>query len=404
MKNINRDSLSGMENRFALIDYLDSVGFVNIFLINIDNFSNFNNTYGFEYGDKILVEIANLIIKAKPFASKLYKTDSDEFAVVSTGEVSLNKLIDIATMMISFFDQIEIVIDDEVTTKASISIGIASGSGNKILNQAKSAIKESREHSRGSYKIYDPNSEYVKKQQENIYWIHKIRDAFENENLVPYYQPIINNSTKKIEKYECLVRIYDEGIVVPPIIFLEASRLTGTLSLVTRVIIEHSFKKFATNDYEFSINITNSDFYFNYLEDFLLKHSYKNGIHPSRVTLEILEDIDSLNSLDIVSQLNALRGHGFKIAVDDFGSRSSNLSRLLEFSPDYLKIDGAFIKNILIDKNSLTIVEAIVLLCKKSNIKIIAEYVHSKEIQAKVEELGIEYSQGYYFSEPKEDL
>jgi EAL domain-containing protein (putative c-di-GMP-specific phosphodiesterase class I) len=201
-----------------------------------------------------------------------------------------------------------------------------------------------------------------------------------------------------------LVRIYDEGIVVPPIIFLEASRLTGTLSLVTRVIIEHSFKKFATNDYEFSINITNSDFYFNYLEDFLLKHSYKNGIHPSRVTLEILEDIDSLNSLDIVSQLNALRGHGFKIAVDDFGSRSSNLSRLLEFSPDYLKIDGAFIKNILIDKNSLTIVEAIVLLCKKSNIKIIAEYVHSKEIQAKVEELGIEYSQGYYFSEPKEDL
>ena len=229
MKNINRDSLSGMENRFALIDYLDSVGFVNIFLINIDNFSNFNNTYGFEYGDKILVEIANLIIKAKPFASKLYKTDSDEFAVVSTGEVSLNKLIDIATMMISFFDQIEIVIDDEVTTKASISIGIASGSGNKILNQAKSAIKESREHSRGSYKIYDPNSEYVKKQQENIYWIHKIRDAFENENLVPYYQPIINNSTKKIEKYECLVRIYDEGIVVPPIIFLEASRLTGTL-------------------------------------------------------------------------------------------------------------------------------------------------------------------------------
>jgi EAL domain-containing protein (putative c-di-GMP-specific phosphodiesterase class I) len=185
---------------------------------------------------------------------------------------------------------------------------------------------------------------------------------------------------------------------------MEASRLTGTLSLVTRVVIEQSFKKFAQSSYDFSINITNSDFYFNYLEDFLLRHADKNGINPSRVVLEILEDIDSLSSPDIVSQLHALRKHGFKIAVDDFGSRSSNLSRLLEFSPDYLKIDGAFIKNILSDKNSLTIVEAVILLCKHSDIKIIAEYVSDADIQAKVEDLGIEYSQGYYFGEPKEDL
>jgi diguanylate cyclase (GGDEF)-like protein len=393
-----------MENRFALIDDLDCTEFANIFLINIDNFSNFNNTYGFEYGDKILIEIAKLIAKSKPSASKLYRIDSDEFAVVSLGEMKANKLSDIASSMVSFFDQIEIPVDEEISTRASISIGVSSGVGSQILNQAKIAMKESREHSRGSYKIYDQNSIYIKKQQENVYWIHKIKDAFEKENLVPYYQPIINNNTKKIEKYECLVRIFDEGIVIPPIRFMEASRLTGTLSLVTRVIIEQSFKKFAENEYDFSINITNSDFYFNYLEDFLLKHAYKNGINPSRVVLEILEDIDSLSSPEVVSQLNALRGHGFKIAIDDFGSRSSNLSRLLEFSPDYLKIDGAFIKDILSDKKSLIIVEAVVLLCKKSNIKVIAEFVHNAEVQAKVEELGIEYSQGYYFSEPKEDL
>ena len=404
MKNSEKNCLADMENRFALIDYLDGGEFANIFLINIDNFSNFNNTYGFEYGDKILIEIAKLITKSKPTASKLYRIDSDEFAVVSLGEMKANKLSDIASSMVSFFDQMEIPVDEEISTRASITIGVSSGVGNQILNQAKIAMKESREHSRGSYKIYDPNSMYIKKQQENVYWIHKIKDAFEKENLVPYYQPIINNTTKKIEKYECLVRIYDEGIVIPPIRFMEASRLTGTLSLVTRVIIEQSFKKFAHNEYDFSINITNSDFYFNYLEDFLLKHAYKNDVNPSRVVLEILEDIDSLSSPEVVSQLNALRGHGFKIAIDDFGSRSSNLSRLLEFSPDYLKIDGAFIKNILSDKKSLIIVEAMVLLCKKSNIKVIAEFVHNAEVQAKVEELGIEYSQGYYFSEPKEDL
>ncbi|MDD5372687.1 MAG: bifunctional diguanylate cyclase/phosphodiesterase [Sulfurimonas sp.] len=393
-----------MDDRFALIDYLDSVEFANLFLINIDNFSNFNNAYGFEYGDKILVEITKLIIKSKPATAKLFRISSDEFAVVSLEDMNQSRLADIASSMVSFFDQMEIEVDEDIYTRASISIGISTGKGSQILNQAKIAIKELREYSRGSYKIYDPNSVYIKKQEENVYWIHKIKEAIEKERLLPYFQPIINNKTKKIEKYECLVRIFDEGIVVPPIRFIEASKLTGTLSLVTRTIIEQSFKKFGDTEYEFSINITKIDLHLNYLEEFLLKHAIKNAINPSRVVLEILEDIDSLSSPEVIAQLNSLRSFGFKIAIDDFGSQSSNLSRLLEFLPDYLKIDGSFIKNILTDNKSLIIVEAIVLLCKKSNIKIIAEFVHSAEVQAKVEELGIEYSQGFYFSEPKEDL
>ncbi|WP_299914865.1 EAL domain-containing protein [Sulfurimonas sp.] len=404
MKNIHRNCLSSMDDRFALIDYLDSVEFANLFLINIDNFSNFNNAYGFEYGDKILVEITKLIIKSKPATAKLFRISSDEFAVVSLEDMNQSRLADIASSMVSFFDQMEIEVDEDIYTRASISIGISTGKGSQILNQAKIAIKELREYSRGSYKIYDPNSVYIKKQEENVYWIHKIKEAIEKERLLPYFQPIINNKTKKIEKYECLVRIFDEGIVVPPIRFIEASKLTGTLSLVTRTIIEQSFKKFGDTEYEFSINITKIDLHLNYLEEFLLKHAIKNAINPSRVVLEILEDIDSLSSPEVIAQLNSLRSFGFKIAIDDFGSQSSNLSRLLEFLPDYLKIDGSFIKNILTDNKSLIIVEAIVLLCKKSNIKIIAEFVHSAEVQAKVEELGIEYSQGFYFSEPKEDL
>ncbi|DAB27290.1 MAG TPA: diguanylate cyclase, partial [Sulfurimonas sp. UBA10385] len=229
-------------------------------------------------------------------------------------------------------------------------------------------------------------------------------EAFEKEQLVTYYQPIINNKTKKIEKYECLVRINDEGILIPPIRFMEASRLTGTLSLVTKSVIEQSFKRFSATEYEFSINITNTDLYLNYLEEYLLKNAKKYNINPSRVALEILEDIDTLDTPAILSQLDSLRNHGFKISIDDFGSRSSNFSRLLEFSPDYLKIDGRFIKNILSDKKSMVIVEAIVLLCRTSNIKVIAEYVHNAEVQARVEELNIDYSQGYYFGEPNEEL
>jgi diguanylate cyclase (GGDEF)-like protein len=398
------DSLTNIQNRFALMKYLQSLEHANIFLIDIDNFSNINNAYGFEIGDMALVEIARLISIAKPLTSKLFRLNSDEFVVVCLDTMSSKRLSEAASSMISFFDQSEIALSDDIEVKVSISIGIALGGGTEILNHARTAIKELREHKRSSYKMYDPSSAFIKKQQENIYWIHKIKDAFEKEQLVTYYQPIVNNKTKKIEKYECLIRIFDDGIITPPIRFMEASKLTGTLTLVTKSVIEQSFKKFSNTDYEFSINITSTDLHLDYLEEQLLKCAKKYGINPSKVSLEMLEDINTLNTPEILAQLNSLRYHGFKISIDDFGSQSSNFSRLLEFSPDYIKIDGSFIKNILTDKNSLVIVEALVLLCKKSNIRLIAEFVHSADVQAKVEELGVDYSQGYHFGEPRENL
>jgi diguanylate cyclase (GGDEF)-like protein len=384
--------------------YLQSLEHANIFLIDIDNFSNINNAYGFEIGDMALVEIARFIDIAKPSTSKLFRLNSDEFVVVCLDTMSSKRLSEAASSMISFFDQSEIALYDDIEIKVSVSIGIALGSGTEILNHARTAIKELREHKRSSYKMYDPNSVFIKKQKENVYWIHKIKDAFEKEQLVTYYQPIVNNKTKKIEKYECLIRIFDDGIITPPIRFMEASRLTGTLTLITKSVIEQSFKQFSNTDYEFSINITSTDLHLDYLEEQLLKCSKKYGINPSKVSLEMLEDINTLNTPEILAQLNSLRYHGFKISIDDFGSESSNFSRLLEFSPDYIKIDGSFIKNILTDKKSLVIVEAVVLLCKKSNIKLIAEFVHSADVQAKVEELGVDYSQGYHFGEPREYL
>lgn len=404
MQNRYNDQLTNIPNRFALTEYLQELEHANLFLINIDNFSNINNTYGLEFGDKVLIEVARLLGIAKPFASKLFRINSDEFVVVCLDMMSPNALSSAANSMVSFFDQMEMEIIDDVPIKVSVSIGIAIGADSNIINHARIAIKELREHKRGSFKIYNPNSTFIKKQQENIYWVQKIKEAFENESLVAYYQPIVNNKTKKIEKYECLVRILEEGVLIPPIRFMEASKLTGTLSLVTKIMIKQSFKKFSGNKHQFSINITGTDLYINYLEEYLLKYAKKYNIHPSRVALEMLEDIDTLDTPKILAQLNSLRYHGFKISIDDFGSQSSNFSRLLEFSPDYLKIDGSFIKNILTDKNSLIIVEAIVLICKKSNIKTIAEFVHSQDVQAKIEELGIDYSQGYYFGEPKPNL
>ncbi len=400
-----KDQLTGLDNRFALMEYLKLNSRVNVFVINLDNFSNINNAYGYAIGDEILAKVANLLKTIKLSNAELFRFDGDEFVFIVKDFYNFREINEFCESIISFFNQTEIDMGhDEIIVKISPSIGVAMGSGVITLSHAKVAISEARQHSRNTYKLFSGKSEYARKQQENVYWINKIRHAIADEKLVSFFQPIVNNHTKKIEKFECLARIKDDATMVSPARFMEAAKITGTLSLITRTIIINAFKIFSKNDYEFSINITGNDIHLGYLEKFLLLNAKKYSIDPSRVVLELLEDIVTLTESDMLEQINSLRRKGFQIAIDDFGQENSNFSRLLELNPDYLKIDGAFIKNIIEDKQSQIIVGAIVSICKQSDIKIIAEYIHNEDVLKKIEEMGIDYSQGYFIGEPRVEI
>jgi EAL domain-containing protein (putative c-di-GMP-specific phosphodiesterase class I)/GGDEF domain-containing protein len=387
-----------------LIDLLEQRKKVTYFLLNIDNFSNMNSAYGYEVGTQILCQVIRYINIVKPISSHLFHYSSDKFVILDECGLTKIEIQSIAEEILSFFSQSEIIIDDALEFNISLSIGISTGRGVLNITQAELAIKEARESKRHYYNIYDEKSLFMQGNKKDIYWILKIRDAVANENIIAYFQPIINNATGRVEKYECLARIKDENEIISPYMFMDAARVTGNLSYVTQSLISQSFKKFSGTDYEFSLNITGADFLLDYLEFFLLKNAKKYNVDPSKVVLEMLEDITSLDSGNTLAQLQSLREKGFKIAIDDFGAENSNMSRLLEIYPDYLKIDGAFVKDIVTDKKSQIIVDSIVMLCKNSKIKIIAEYIHNKEVQEYIKALGIEYSQGYYFGEPSADL
>ena len=396
--------LEYLSSNRELLKALKSSKKVNYFLVNIDNFSNINDAYGFEVGDRVLEELSRFLNMVRPRDAKVYRFCSDKFVLLDEQELSKEEIVRIAEEILSFFSQAEIEVDD-LTLKISLSIGISIDKGLINIVQAEVAMKELRESNRNHYNIFNPLSKFVHKQQQNMYWIHRIKEAVSDESIVAYFQPVVNNSTQRIEKYECLARLKDDDDeIISPYLFMEAAKVTGNLPYVTRSLIGQSFKKFSGTDYEFSLNITSEDLSLEYLEELLLRNVKKYKIDPSRVTLEMLENITTLDEGTIMTQLMSLRMNGFKIAIDDFGSANSNLSRLLEIEPDYLKIDGSFIKNIITDKKSQIIVNAIISICKSSGIKMVAEYVHNQEVQDRIKELGIEYSQGYYFGEPQADL
>ena len=377
---------------------------VNYFLLNIDNFSNLNSVYGYEVGNSILCQVVKYINIVKPRDAELFWYTSDKFVFIDNRDLDKYALTIIAEEVLSFFSQADITVNKIVDFNISMSIGISVGIGLDNIMNAELAIKEARESKRHHFHIYDSSSEFMVNNRKNLYWILKIREAVTNEKIIAYFQPIVNNKTGKIEKYECLARIKDANEIISPYMFMDAARVTGNLSYVTKSLITQSFKKFSGTDYDFSINITGSDFLLDYLEFFLLKNANKYKIDPSRVILEMLEDITSLDYGNTLNQLNSLREKGFKIAIDDFGAENSNMSRLLEIHPDFLKIDGSFIKNIVTDPKSQLIVDSIVYLCNKSDIQVVAEFVHNEDVQKYIKSLGIEYSQGYYFGKPSSEL
>ncbi len=165
-------------------------------------------------------------------------------------------------------------------------------------------------------------------------------------------------------------------------------------------MIDKSFKIMSKNNYSFSINITEEDLSKNYLLDYLKLKESEYGIETNRVILEILEGVSSTGKKNHIKQLTALKDNDYSIAIDDFGSEYSNFERVLDLDIDFLKIDARYIKNIDVSPKSYEITKAIAFFAKNANIPCIAEFVHNEAVQKIIDDLGIDYSQGYYFSEP----
>ena len=121
----------------------------------------------------------------------------------------------------------------------------------------------------------------------------------------------------------------------------------------------------------------------------------------NRSKLEVLET-DSISEYEILEDfVNRYRKQGIQIAIDDFGSGYSNFAHILKIKPDYIKIDGSLIKNITDDKNALEMVKSIIDFSKALNIKLVAEFVHSKEVLEKLIDLDVDEFQGFYLGRPE---
>lgn len=255
-----------------------------------------------------------------------------------------------------------------------------------------------------NFQVFNSELDLTNKVQSSIKWRKKIKEALNEDRVIPVFQPIVN-SDKKVLKYEVLSRIIENSVLISPSLFLEEAIISKMYTDLAIRIFEKAFLIMNKNlDKQFSFNLSYNDIFNKTLIDFL-ENSLKNSPNIAKnCVIEILET-DEISDIKIMDEfLIKFRSLGVKIAIDDFGMGHSNLSHILHVKPDYIKIDGLFIKNIDTDRDSLALVKSVITLSKELNIKVIAEFVHSEEVFETLEKLGIDEYQGYYFSEPLQSI
>ncbi len=396
------DTLTNYGNRYKLSEDIKEKENLSIAIFNIDNFRELNDFYGHHFGDSVIKSIADKIYNFISNDDKLffYRLQGDEFALLATQQKQ-DIFTHICKEILLSMKESLIIQNEKIVL--SCSCGIAFDDKEHLLSNANMALKLAKQ-TNNDFIIYNDDISLNNTYANNIRWTKKLAIALQNDNIITHYQPIVSNRTLKYEKYEALVRMIDEdGATIAPFYFLDISKKTKKYFDITKLVIAQSFEMFKTNEIEFSINLSVMDIAEPQILDYIVMMLQRYSI-GSRVVFEIVESEYIENFNIVTSFIDEVKKYGCKIAIDDFGTGYSNFEYLIKLKADYLKIDGSLIKNINTDYNAFLVVSTIVEFSKKLNMQTIAEFVENEEVFKIVQQLGIDYSQGYYFSTPKDKL
>ncbi len=400
IEQIFTDPLTGFPNRAALSKDINITDNPVLLTINLDSFKDINDFYGNAAGDTILIEVTAILNNfIRDIANaKLYKLSSDEFAVLLSEAnqeecrlpETINKLIEKHEFDIN---------GNKINLSATIGYSFTK---ENIIANADMALKYAKTHRIDSISFEDVP--FVEKEHENnIIWSKKLKEAIYGDKLVPFYQPIIDNATGKIVKYEALIRMLDDDRIISPFRFLDIAVKAKLYHKLTRIMIDKVFETFKDKPYSFSINLTASDVLNEETKGYLIEKIKACGI-ADRFVVEILESEGFERYDEIKAFFDEVKALGCKVAIDDFGSGYSNFQHLINLNVDFIKIDGSLIKGLVDDQSSQIVTQTIAIFAKKLGAKTIAEFVHNEAVQKIVLDMGIDFSQGYHFGEPTPDV
>lgn len=269
----------------------------------------------------------------------------------------------------------------------------------KALDKAKLALSYGEKNGKQLVRYSEMTPE-VRDAKEELHILQVMRDALLENRVIPYFQGIHDNRKDRITMYEALIRIEDEqGRLYYPNQFLPVAKKYHLYQVLSITMVKKVMELFLNRECMVTINLNVQDIY----NREMIKNIFRllsQAKHPENFIFELVEG-EEVKDYEFVKQFaGRIHEQGAKIAIDDFGSGYSNFLHILRIDADILKIDGEIIKNVCQDDKCLEFVTFINDWCIRQKKDVIGEYVENENIQRKLEDVGVVYSQGYYYSKP----
>ena len=403
------DGLTGLLNRKAFVARIEQAcregtRFV-LASIDLDNFKNANDTYGHHLGDKLLATVANRIRSILRPSDAGGRLGGDEFAVLII-DVDLDKGCAVATRLAELITERMVLHGHSV--KPSASIGVAAPEegaedASRLFFMADLALYKAKSEGKATVRRFtreleeDYNARLVQESE--------LAEAIDNGEITAVYQPIADLFTGQVLCLETLARWYHpERGSVSPAIFIAVAETSGLIDRLGELILRQALQR-ATQwptTVQVNVNLSPQQLVSGRFPKVLAKILRETGLSPSRVGIEITENIFVDFSKSVLDQLSAIRAQGVRLVLDDFGTGYSSLSYLQMVDVDGLKIDSSFLRQ-LPDRKVEAIIRTVTRLTADLNIHLVAEGIENSMQLQWLRANGIHFGQGYLLGRPTED-
>jgi diguanylate cyclase (GGDEF)-like protein len=407
------DPLTGLPNRTLFIEDAQTAcreasrpDSVAVLLIDLDRFTEINNTLGHVNGDRVLEEVARRLNETFAGTAKPARLGADEFAILcreTPGEAGARA----AAVAVQACLEPPVVIDS-VALNVEASIGIAvmdeqTDGANTLLQRVDTALARARSRSSRVH-VYSPACDYF--DANRLILLGQVRAAIDHGEFVLYYQPKLDLQRNRVTGVEALVRWdHPERGLLGPHEFIPQIEPTALVGPFTLHLIEHAIAQLVAwrrrgIDLEMSVNLSARNLLDPALPEQVIALLRRHELPPERLTVEVTESAALVDPERAVATLEALRVSGVGVSIDDFGTGNASIEYLATLPASELKIDRSFITNMLEDARAEAIVRSTIDLARNLGLTVVAEGIETQAVIEHLAGLGAQTGQGYAIARP----
>ena len=432
--NLFHDPLTNLPNRRLFLDRLngsfgrarDAGRPYSLLLVNVDHFKVFNETMGTAAGDHVLLELSRRLANrlradetmarrecsGAPSEAVFFRLGGDEFAILLDAVDDPSDALRIAKSIQTAVAEPFFVETREMRVSASIGIALSTTLHERpedILKDADVAMRRAKALGGSRCEVLDEGMHT--RAVGRLRLEADLRTALTERQFRIYYQPVVELSTRRVASVEALLRWeHPSQGLISPYRFIEAAEDTGILVSIghwlllqaCRQLRDWEADRFSGQPVNITVNVSARQFADARLANDIQDALQQTGVDPSRLQLEMTESVAAADPKLTVTVLSHLRHLGIGVILDDFGTGMTSLRGLRQFPVEALKIDRSLVREMQTDRATSDIVELITTLAHKMNLRVIAEGIETSRQLERVLELGCEFGQGYYFSQPLE--